>query len=64
LQNSDCERVGRNPTNTLLPHARTCALVNNCLQPHNIHSCMHAKEQRVVFHRVREEKLCVDDAHC
>jgi hypothetical protein len=60
LQNSDCERVGRNPTNTLIPHA----LVNNCLQPHNIHSCMHAKEQRVVFHRVREEKLCVDDAHC
>lgn len=60
LQNSDCERVGRNPTNTLLPYA----LVNNCLQPHNIHSCMHAKELRVVFHRVREQKLCVDDAHC
>lgn len=25
LQNSDCERVVRNPTNTLLPHARTHA---------------------------------------
>jgi len=24
LQNSVCELVGRNPTNTLLPHARTC----------------------------------------
>jgi hypothetical protein len=59
LQNSDCEQVGRNPTNTLLPHA----LVNSCLQPHNINLCMHAKEQRVVFHRCREERLCVDDAH-